>query len=102
MEFSSLGFLNKDVKKSVTKIVPVENTPQEGTRLNFEKDILNKKPKLTKEQLRVIEPGHKIPVASFLQMGKYCDDCNDVQAHAHDPINKKITCLKCKTTKTYK
>jgi hypothetical protein len=107
MDFNNLQFkqpaLVEGFKKAISaeqwkKEVLVEPIPH---KLDFGKDILNKRPKLTKDQLKLVEPGHKMPVASFLQMGKHCDECNDVVAHAHDPISKKIICLKCKTIKQY-
>lgn len=70
-------------------------------KIDFTIDILKKSPKLTKEQLRLAEPGNKIPVSTFQQIGKWCEECNDTEAHVHDPSRKKFRCLKCKTIKYY-
>lgn len=124
MDFSSLGF-SKDSPKKVSvgvidqiKEFGVQSTfepldkskvkkivaafiPQSTTKLDFQKDILKRKPKLTKEELRILEPGYKIPVANFLQIGKWCEECEDVEAHVHSPDTRRFRCLKCKTITYY-
>lgn len=55
-----------------------------------------------KKEVKIIEPGHKIPVANYLQIGQWCETCQDVKAHVYSKETNKIRCLKCKTTKQLK
>lgn len=98
-----MDFSNILIHEGNTSLIGKVTTIPEGKyKLDFNKDILKKSPKLTKEQLKLAEPGNKIPVSSFQQIGKWCEECNDTEAHVHDPNRKKFRCLKCKTIKYYK
>lgn len=48
------------------------------------------------KELKKIEPGHKIPTASFPQIGQWCDNCDDVTAHSLNLEKNKMRCLICK------
>jgi len=54
------------------------------------------------QEVARLEPGNKIPVANYQQIGQWCDTCEDVQAHVYSKDTKKIRCLRCKTTKQLK
>lgn len=70
----------------------------EDLELEDVKEPEKKKILITKE-LKLIEPGHKIPVADYLQVACWCEICDDVKTHAYSEATKKIRCLHCKTTK---
>lgn len=64
-----------------------------------------KKHKPTKEELKElhqVEPGYKIPVANYQQVGTFCDNCNDVTGHVFNPASKIIICQICKTKRKTK
>lgn len=64
-----------------------------------------KKRKPTKEELKelhTVEPGYKIPVANYQQVGTFCDKCDDVTGHVFNPASKTIICQICKTKRKTK
>lgn len=44
------------------------------------------------------EPGNKIPLYNYKQIGQFCEFCYDTTAHVYSSEKKKIRCLKCRTT----
>jgi ribosomal protein S27E len=60
------------------------------------------KPEIDTKDLKKMEPGYKIPISEFIQIGQWCDSCQEVEAHVYSPTSKKIRCLKCKRTKQLK
>lgn len=80
--------------------IKIESSPTK-TALDFKQII---KPKLTANQLRdakAIEPGNKVPTASYHQLAQWCDTCDGVKSFAHNPDKKKMICLTCKTIRNY-
>jgi len=65
-------------------------------------ELIPEKPKLDRKELNQIEPGNKVPLTEYKQIGQWCDVCEDVEMHAYSIKYKKIRCLKCKTTKQLK
>lgn len=101
MDFSNLNINDKGTSK--TSPVPIKNIGKTTVRfgdLDIE-DNKPKRPKISREELYKIEPGNKVPIAQYQQIGTYCDECEDITSHAHNPEKKKLICLKCKTVKTY-
>lgn len=52
--------------------------------------------------LKKIEPGYKVPVANYIQIGTWCERCGDVRTHAFNSSTKNLRCLCCKTTRLTK
>lgn len=77
--------------------------PQGKYRLDFRKDILKEKvlKKFSEKELRLIEPGNKIPLSNYQQLGQFCDVCDDTTPHVRNPETKNIRCLICKTKTKY-
>lgn len=69
-------------------------------------DLSHLKPKkLSKEEIKElhqVEPGYKIPVANYQQVGTFCDNCDDVTGHVFNPASKTIICQICKTKRKLK
>ena len=66
------------------------------------KDLDTKEIKATDVSLRLIEPGHQVPVGNYQIIGQFCDVCNDVIMHVFDKKHKQIKCMTCKTIKQLK
>lgn len=49
-----------------------------------------------------LEPGHKIPIANYQQIGCWCEVCQDTTAQVYSHKTRKIRCLRCKTTRQTK
>lgn len=75
--------------------------PQGKYKIDFKKDILKVVSLPPYKELRVIEPGNKIPISNYLQLGQFCETCDNVTAHVRNPETKNIRCLKCKTKTKY-
>lgn len=91
--------LIKDNKVLIHKgnIEPISTISKGTYKLNFRKDILKEVKVSPKKELKLIEPGNKIPIGNYHQIGQFCDVCDDVTAHVRNPETKNIRCLKCKT-----
>jgi hypothetical protein len=55
--------------------------------------------KALRDELHKIEPGYKVPVANYKQIGQWCDYCEDVYTHVLNEKGDKLRCLNCKKDK---
>jgi hypothetical protein len=95
MNFGELQIKEGDKTPSSTKVNFAELT-------GIEKETSKKK--VSAEELKRrhdIEPGNKIPVMNYQQVGQFCDICEDVTGHVCNIEKKLIQCQICKTRKTY-
>ena len=106
LNFNQLKVENREivqVKKPVlSKSIP--NNQQISFQQLVGNEPIKKKNVLTKEEIerrRTTEPGNKIPTANYQQIAQYCETCEDVTTHVHNPEKKKLRCLTCKNDKSY-
>lgn len=63
-------------------------------------DIAPKKEIIKKVTInKDVEPGNKIGIAVYKQIGQWCETCEDVVMHVYSNRTRKIRCLTCKQTK---
>lgn len=55
-----------------------------------------------KKVVAITEPGHKIPITNYKQIGCWCEVCQDTTAQVYSHKTRKIRCLRCKTTRQTK
>lgn len=99
IDFSSLvegEFKEPVVKKQVSQTIDLSK------ELGVKKKMSPAERKALQDELHKIEPGYKVPIANYKQIGQYCEYCDDIQAHVLNEKGTKIRCLNCKRDKTLK
>lgn len=98
MNFSNLTISKGEpVKKQALPIT--KKAPK--VALDFTKDVLGEKgitpiSYAEQKELSLIEPGHKIPVSNYKQIGQFCDYCNTETGHVLNEEKLYIQCQRCK------
>lgn len=103
LDFNDLVEDEKEVTKVAIKKPPVPSLISSKVDLS---GLRSKK--LSKEELdelKKVEPGHKIPTNDgiiYTNVGTWCDHCEDVAAHCLNKQNLTLACLKCKKRRKIK
>lgn len=98
LEFGKLEI----VKEDPSKLLLIDTKEYQGKPNIIKLDLFKKvTPKKSKSELRLIEPGNKIPIGQFHSVSQWCEGCGNVSPFAHKPEKKRMICLTCKTIKTY-
>jgi hypothetical protein len=99
IDFGSLmegEFKEPVVKKQVSKTIDLSK------ELGVKKKLSPTEAKALKEELHKIEPGYKVPIANYKQIGQYCEYCDDVTAQVLNEAGTRLRCLICKQDKYLK